>query len=346
MTLPSPAASAPFLVTCYKNFAAQAGISHIGLGVAAANTAKVLRKQGIKVVVQPIAAPADIRTIPAKFPGITHLVISAPWIPTQIVAQFCADNPEIQLAINCHSNVGFLQADTNAVSLIRDYMAIERSAHNFTLAGNSRRFCNWIEECFAVTCQFLPNLYYLDRLSGSPRPPYRSGTIRIGMFGAVRPLKNMMTGAAAALEIARNLREPLELWMCSGRSEGGGQTVMTAIQAMYRNLPGVSLHEAPWQPWPLFRQLVASMHILLQPSYSESFNQVTSDGVAEGVASVVCEAITWAPPHWKADADDALDVARVGRTLLFDHKAPADGKAALQQYVAQGIVSWEGWLGV
>jgi len=332
------------LVTVYKNFAAHAGISHIGLGVAAANTAKVLRQAGIRCTVQPIAAPADIRTIPARFPGLTHLVISAPWIPTAIVAQFLADNPEVQLAINCHSNVGFLQADTNAVALIRDYMAIERSAHNFTLAGNSTRFCQWIEECFAVTCQFLPNLYYLDRLSGSPRPPYRSGTLRIGMFGAVRPLKNMMTGAAAALEIARSLREPLELWMCSGRAEGGGQTVLSAIQAMYKNLPGVTLLENPWAPWPQFRQRVANMHILLQPSTSESFNMVTADGIAEGVATVVSEAITWAPPHWKASIDDALDVARVGRALLFDPKAPADGMAALRGYVAQGVVAWKGWL--
>lgn len=40
----------PFLVLLYKNFAAQAGISHIGLGVAAANTAKVLRRAGVRVV--------------------------------------------------------------------------------------------------------------------------------------------------------------------------------------------------------------------------------------------------------------------------------------------------------
>lgn len=336
--------AAPFLVLLYKNFAAQAGISHIGLGVAAANTAKVLRRAGVKVVVQPIARPQDLATIPQRFPGLTHLVVSAPWIPTQIVAQFVADNPEVQLAINCHSNVGFLQADTNAVSLLRDYMAIERNSFNFHLAGNSTRLCDWIKECFAVDCKFLPNLYYLDHLSASPRPPYKGGTIRIGMFGAVRPLKNMMTGAAAALEIARSLREPLELWMCSGRSEGGGQGVFSSIQAMYKGLPGVELKENPWSPWPIFRRVVANMHILLQVSTSESFNMVTADGVAEGVATVVSEAITWAPEHWKASIDDAMDVARVGRGLLFDHRAPADGKVALEKYVAAGIISWKQWM--
>src|SRR6202034_2447117 len=92
----------------------------------------------------------------------TSVVVSAPWIPTQIVTSFVRKYPEVQLAINCHSNVGFLQADTNAVDLIRDYMSIERNSFSFHLAGNSTRLCAWIKECFQVDCKFLPNLYYLD----------------------------------------------------------------------------------------------------------------------------------------------------------------------------------------
>jgi hypothetical protein len=332
------------LILCYKNFAAHAGISHIGLGVAAANTAKVLRANGVRATVVPLVGSAELLNVPTKFPDVTHIVVSAPWIPTQTVATFSQDNPEIKLAINCHSNVGFLQADTSAVDLIRDYMSIERNTFNFNLGGNSVRFCSWVKDCFQVDCKFLPNLYYLDYLSGQPRPPYHGGTVRIGMFGAIRPLKNMMTGAAAALEIARSLRDPLELWICAGRAEGGGQTVLSSIRAMYKSLPGVSLMENPWAPWPVFRRRVAAMHILMQPSYSESFNMVTADGIAEGVPSVVSDAITWAPSHWKASMDDALDVARVGRALLYDSRAAADGKTALANFVTQGIAAWKEWL--
>ena len=332
------------LLLCYKNFAAHAGISHIGLGVAAANTAKVLRANGIRATVAPFVNPLELLGIPKKFTDVTHIVVSAPWIPTQTVCDFVRDYPEIKLAINCHSNVGFLQADTNAVDLIKNYMAIERNTFSFNLGGNSVRFCEWIKECFQVDCKFLPNLYYLDYLSAQGRPPYHGGTLRIGMFGAIRPLKNMMTGAAAALEIARSMRDPLELWVCSGRTEGGGLTVLNAIKAMYRDLPGVELKESPWAPWPVFRRLVATMHLLLQPSYSESFNQCTADGVAEGVPSVVSDAITWAPDHWKASVDDALDVARVGRALLHDPRAAADGKAAIEKYVRHGVMAWKEWL--
>ena len=51
------------------------------------------------------------------------------------------------------------------------------------------------------------------------------------------------------------------------------------------------------------------MHVLLQPSFTESFNVVTADGIAEGVPSVVSDAIDWVPRRWMAKADDPRDVA-------------------------------------
>ena len=74
-----------------------------------------------------------------------------------------------------------------------------------------------------------------------------------------------------------------------------------ALRARHAGRPSnVKLVENGWQSWPKFRQSVAHMHLLLQPSYTESFNMVTADGVAEGVPSVVSHAIDWAPEHWKA----------------------------------------------
>lgn len=86
------------------------------------------------------------------------------------------------------------------------------------------------------------------------------------------------------------------------------------------------------------------MHLLLQPSYTESFNMVTADGVAEGIPSVVSDAIDWAPNDWKANVDDVLDIARVGRRLLCDAHAALDGFRALESYVADGLRSYEEYL--
>ena len=65
------------------------------------------------------------------------------------------------------------------------------------------------------------------------------GTLRIGAFGAIRPLKNLMSSAGAALEISRRLRVPLGALDSGGRAEGGGETVLAAVKQMIAGLPNV-----------------------------------------------------------------------------------------------------------
>ena len=317
------------VVIAYKNFAANRNISHIGLGVAAVNTAKVLRREGIQTNVWPILSAADLRARLTAQPA-EHVIVSAPWIPTAELQSLANDFSETYFAVNCHSNVGFLQADPGGVKLVRETLDLEMATHNVRLAGNSRRFCRWMDDTFGGRCHFLPNLYFLDTPPPRQRTFCGGGALRIGIFGAVRPLKNLMSAAGAALEISRNMRVPLELWLSGGRAEGGGETVMNAMKEMIGGLPNVKLKQKGWQSWPAFRQTVAHMHLLLQPSYTESFNMVTADGAAEGVASVVSEAIDWAPDDWKADVDDVLNIGRVGRRLVCDGTAAEDGLRALQ----------------
>jgi hypothetical protein len=251
--------------------------------------------------------------------------------------------PHVRFAVNCHSNVGFLQADTNGVKLVREAMEVERGAWNFHVAGNSRKFCRWVRDAYQAPCAYLPNLYHLDTANPPIRPLFQGGTLRIGAFGATRPLKNLMSAAAAAIEIAARLRADLELWMSSGRTEGG-MGVLDAVRAMVNGLPHVKLVEGGWQSWARFRTTVRHMHLLMQPSYTESFNMVTADGVAEGVPSVVSDAIDWAPRHWKACADDVTEIARVGRHLLSDAHAAEDGFRALERHNAEGLSAWREFL--
>jgi glycosyltransferase involved in cell wall biosynthesis len=332
------------VIFTYKNFAAARNISHIGLGVAAINTAKVLRREGFDAEVWPVVSADDLhRRLADEFAD--HVIVSAPWIPTAKLQQLTAAHPNTVFAVNCHSNVGFLQADRNGMKLVREAMDLEMGTHNFHLGGNCRRFARWVRGAFGVPCAYLPNLYYLEETAPPPPRRFVDSTLRIGVFGATRPLKNLMSAAGAALEISRTTRVPLELWMSAGRSEGGGESVLAAVQELLANLPNVKLFLNGWQSWPQFRRVVGQMHLLLQPSYTESFNMVTADGIAEGVPSVVSTAIDWAPEHWKADVDDVLDIARVGRQLLTDNRAVQDGLEALRAFNAGGIRLYREYFG-
>jgi hypothetical protein len=329
----------------YKNLkAANPVLSHIGLGVTAHHTELSLSAAGIPAEAWAVVDGHHLWNKLAERPDITHVVAFAPYLDTPFTERLAAQFPKVHFAINCHSNVGFLQADRNAVKLVREGLLLEQRVANFSVAGNSVKFCDWVKEAYGAPCTFLPNLYYLGPGSCPRRPIYREGTLRLGIFGATRVQKNIMSAAAAALVIARQVAaEDAEIWVSSDRVEGG-QGVMASVKEMLSNVERVRLIEAGWHGWPEFRQLAGRMHLLLQPSYTESFNMVTADGVAEGVASVVSSAIDWAPKYWQACADTVLDIARVGRQLLRDPDAAADGYRALQAYTRAGLTAWKAHL--
>jgi hypothetical protein len=329
------------VVLAYKNFAANRNISHIGLGVTALNTAKSLRAEGVDASVRAILSAADLRNGLRAEPA-SHVVVSAPWIATPDLAALSAEFPDTKFAVVCHSNLGFLQADPNAMRLLREGLELRRTTWNFRMAANCERLALWAHSAYGVPCLELPNLYHLEA-PPPPRASYSGGTLRIGAFGATRALKNLLTAAGAALALATRLRSDLELWISSGRSEGAGP-VTDAVRQMLQGVAHVKLVENGWQSWPQFRQTVRHMHLLLQPSYTESFNVVTADGVAEGVASVVSDAITWAPASWKAPVDDAGEMARVGEKLLKSRWAVRRGLAALRSHNRRGLSLWRDFL--
>ena len=285
------------VVLAYKNFAANRNISHIGLGVAALNTAKVLRREGIQTNVWPILSAADLRARLQKEPA-EHVIISAPWIPSADLQSLATEFHETYFAVTCHSNVGFLQADPSGVRLVRETLELEMATHNVRLAGNSRRFCNWIEATYGGRCYFLPNLYYMDTTPLKQRNFCGSSTLRIGIFGAVRPQKNSMSAVGAAVEIGRHLRVPIEIWLSGGRAEGGGEVILSAINEMISGLPDVTLKLNSWQSWPVFRKTVSHMHLLLQPSYTEDRPRLPAieSRFKKKIISLIAERITSPAP--------------------------------------------------
>ena len=349
-----PSSTTIRVVIAYKNFAANKGISHIGLGVAALNTMQSLRSKGIWVEVWPITSPVDLttqlRTTQAQAfergqVPVSHVIISAPWIPTPAIQSLLMEFGQVHFTVVSHSNIGFLMADSNGIKLLREANQLQAGYHNFSVGGNSQKFCDAWFHMYGVRPIFLPNLYNVATISQvGERTPWSQGPLRIGIFGATRPLKNMVSAAAGAIEISRKLRTDVEVWTSTGREEGGGDTVSRAVGELINGLPTVKLVRSGWQSWAGFRKIVGTMHLLLQPSYTESFNMVTADGIAEGVASVVSDAIDWVPGDWVAHADKVDDIAQTGIRLLHDRHAVNDGQRALRTYVQHGVTHWEKFL--
>lgn len=339
------------LALIFKDFAAWIRTSCVGLNVAGFTTAKVLREQGIDVSVFPVRHNVDVVNAIDKYnesheKPLTHVCISAPWLTAWDLKALLEHFPTTQFVILSHSNVGFLQADPGGVDLLRHYLKLAETHPNLRVGGNSFRFVEWLRAAYAEDAEhtiLLPNLYPLDRICVKPAWDGFS-PIKIGAFGAVRPEKNFMTAAAAAVLIHRHFGVPVEFHMSSGGEGDQGRTA-PAIEQMVKDLPGFTLVRHNWAFWDNFIHLVAEMDLLIQVSYTESFNMVTADGIGVGVPSVVSPAIYWCPDSWKADPDDATEVGHVGIKLLTHHHERRKGYIALQEHNRKSLAYWLDFLG-
>ncbi len=326
----------------YKNFAAHAGISHIGLGVAAQKNAEYLNDRGYDAVVVPAKNNVDVVEAIRKY-GFTHVVISAPWLSALDVDTMVRHFKSVQFAIISHSNIGFLQADPGALKLLRQYVLISNDVDNLSVGGNSEIFADWFSKVYDTEKLLLPNLYEV-RMSEKPRCDC-SDVLKIGTFGAIRPQKNVMTSAAAAMLLGKMTGRFVEFNVSTGREDGGGNVILNAIRQMMIQVPNVELVERHWSDWREFKRVVRDMDILFQMSYTESFNMVTADGIAEGVPSVTSDAIVWVPNEWRAQSDNVFDIAKVAYRLLeHREKEVKRGQMALQEHNEKGLKYWQEFL--
>jgi hypothetical protein len=330
------------LAIFFRNFlGCPGGLCHVGLGVNAHQTERVLRRHGVHVSVHGVPEPEDIFKALRAMPTLpSYVVIEAIWVELPQLKCLLAEFPTCRFAVRTHSQVGFLQVEPPAVKTLRQMLDLR--VHNFEVASNSAHLAHFLEHTYDSPCLFLPNLYDLEHNHRRP-DDYRSGPLKIASFGALRLLKNHMTSAAAALLIAR--QRPLEFWVSVNRVENAGSYgILQAIRNLYDGVSWARLVEHPWEDWKSFRKTIGTMHLTIQASFTETFNIVASDSVAEGVPCVVSSAIEWAPKTWRAEPDSVEDVARVGWQLLANPKAPEDGLQALRAHVRHSVQVWLHWV--
>src|ERR1019366_998607 len=94
------------ILICYKNFSKDCNVSHIGLGVTAAYTAKSLVAAGYFAQALPIFDAADLTNFitakeSSKHP-VTHVLISAQFLPSIELQKMVRRFPEVKFAMNCH----------------------------------------------------------------------------------------------------------------------------------------------------------------------------------------------------------------------------------------------------
>ncbi len=238
------------------------------------------------------------------------VVIEAYWVVPEKFEILTKLHPTITWVIRNHSPIPFASME----GIIADWSLRYMDFPNVVLACNDvradREFRHliglykpeWKDELFS-RCVYLPN-YYPIHFTPRPHLP-KSDSVDIGCFGAIRPLKNQLIQAVAAVEYAAKIGKKLRFHINATRIEGRGDAILNNIRKLFALLPDAELIEHDWMTHDLFIELVRTMDLGMQVSYSESFNIVAADMVVNGVPVVTSPEIHWVNCLFRADPNDS-----------------------------------------
>lgn len=314
-----------------------------GLYNSATYIVDMLKDRGHDVIIEVAVDNNDIdRLVATHRPS--HVIIEALWVvPTKfkILTQL---HPAVTWIVRLHSDMPFLAGEGMAMDWIGDYIGYPQ----VMIAPNSLRMTTelrqYLELCRPGSSDrviYLPNYYPLDNRYKACRADRY--WIDVSCFGAVRPMKNHLAQAVAALEFARIVNKQLRFHINSGRIEGNAQGVWRNLTALFGqiNASGHQLIAHDWMPRDGFVELCGQMDIAMQVSFSETFNIVAADHVNQGVPLVSSAEISWTNSWWQANPTDTHSMVTALRRA-YDHPCANVwiNRRGLAKYVGNSAKSW------
>lgn len=298
-----------------------------GLSVSATQMAYALDDLGItNKLIQVVDNNCIDREVTAYRP--THVIIEAFWVVPDKFDILRKLHPNVHWIVRNHSKSDFLSHEGGMVGWAIDYVS-----KGITLACNSpEATADFKRLAVSIGADpkhvvYLPNYYRADApknplwriklakvlrwfgLQGK-KPDIIVPELNVGVFGAVRPLKNHLHQAMGAIEAADRLGLKLKFWINGNRVEGKAESILTSLRAVFQRYPNHELIELGWMDHADFTKVVHTMDVVMQVSNSETFNIVSADAVAYGVPVVVSNEIPWLHGfEGIANPNDVQDIA-------------------------------------
>jgi hypothetical protein len=187
---------------------------------------------------------------------------------------------------------------------------------------------------------YMPN-YYPTTGRDPKSVVSHTGRMQIGCFGAIRPMKNMLSQAIAAIWFARNLGKPLDFHINDTRVEQGGAQCLRNLSDLFAEIPSHRLINNGWLPHDQFLDLVRTMDLAMQVSMSETFNIVAADCVDQQIPTLGSHEIDWLPPISRADPNDIDDICGHLLSVWDDrNKVIYKNLNGLHQHNSDAIDAW------
>jgi hypothetical protein len=161
--------------------------------------------------------------------------------------------------------------------------------------------------------------------------------INISCFGAIRPLKNHLSQALAAIQFANYLGRPLRFHINATRQEQQGQNILKNLRGLFMHQTEHQLVEHTWLQHADFLQLIKTQIDLgMQVSFTETYNIVAADHVVSGVPVVTSSEVRFVSSLYWADPND---IPSMVRTLYFAWKLRPYGVHQINRW----LLNYQNW---
>jgi hypothetical protein len=227
------------------------------------------------------------------------VIIEAIWVVPEKFAVLQKLHPTVKWIVRVHSDIPFMAAEGVAMDWILDYTQFKNvrvSPNSPTMVFDIQTMCVAKYGTLSKSIVYLPNYY-----PTSMKPPrsidYDKPWVDVSCFGAIRPLKNQLIQAIAALDFVQKIGagKRLKFHMNIGRVESNGTPVDYNLRGLFQHLDPARyeliLHH--WADHEAFLAIASEMDIAMQVSFSETFNIVGADQVAQGIPFLGSDDIPW-----------------------------------------------------
>lgn len=254
------------------------------------------------------------------------VIIEALWVVPEKFEVLRKRHPNVEWVIRIHSEVPFLSNEGIAMDWINKYICqpnVFISLNSYKTYSDFVEYFNTVDTCGILTKKilFMPNYYPVKKRT--KRPPIKfvpGGTLNIGCFGAVRPMKNHLVQAFAAVKFAEARSMKCRFHINAGRVERGDE-VLKNLRNFFVAFNGKhELVEHDWLDREEFLTLIRTMDFGLQVSLSETFNIVAADFVSEGIPIVGSSEIDWLPSFYCAQPTSVEDIIKTIERVVWYEK--------------------------
>ena len=234
----------------------------------------------------------------------THVFIEALWVVPEKMRVLSFLYPNVKWIVRIHSNTPFIANEGIAIDWIKGYAELGLS--NVFIAPNSKS-CLYDLSLIVPKDRliYLPNYYQFSKKKHQTK--HDDSIVKVGCFGSIRPLKNQLIQAIAAIGFADAINKKLEFHINSQRVEQRGNNALKNIRSLFKNSRH-TLVEHEWLEHDAFLSVIGSMDINMQVSFTETFNIVSADSVSQFVPVVVCSDISWVNKQFSASPIDTADI--------------------------------------